>query len=102
MSSGAPSGGGPRSTQDRGPLEVVLFGKEGCHLCDAVEAEIRALKEVGFALTVVDIDRNPASLARYLIRVPVVTVGGREVFEAKMMDRKGEWKARLQSLLRGR
>lgn len=79
---------------------MVLFGREGCHLCDAVEAEIRSMK-VTVSLTVVDIDGDPALQSRYLVRVPVVTVRGREIFEAKMVDREGRWRAKLQSLLRG-
>lgn len=80
---------------------VVIFGKEGCHLCDAVEAEIRSMEGIGAGLSVVDIGRDPALHERYWMRVPVVTVGGREVFEAKMMDLEGRWKQRLPSLLRG-
>jgi hypothetical protein len=79
---------------------VVLYRKEGCHLCDAVEAETRALG-VAENMTIVDIDRDPALQVAYLLSVPVVTVGGRVVFEAKMMDRGGKWKERLSSLLAG-
>ncbi len=79
--------------------EVVMYGKEGCHLCEAVEAQIRAAKEIGMDLTVADIDKDPALHDRYWLRIPVVAVKGREVFEAKMMDPAGNWKDRLLSLL---
>ena len=81
-------------------LKVVILGKEGCHLCDAVEAEIRS-KETGAEVTVVDIDKDQALHERYWMRIPVVTVGGKEVFEAKMMDLEGRWRKRLPSLLEG-
>ena len=84
-----------------GPLEVVVFGKEGCHLCDEVKAEIASLGEFADALTVVDIEKDSGLRARYWMRIPVVTVGGREVFEASMMDLKGMWRKRLPGLLRG-
>lgn len=77
---------------------MVIYGKEGCHLCEAVEAEVRS-KGTGIALTVVDVERDATLQSRYLIRVPVVTVGGKEVFEANMMDPQGEWRKRLLSLL---
>lgn len=80
-------------------LEVVIFRKEGCHLCEVLEAEIRLMKDIK-SLTVVDIDGDPALHDRYLLRIPVVTVGGREVFEAKIMDPEGKWRKRLPSLLR--
>lgn len=81
-------------------LEVVILGKEGCHLCEVVEAEIRSMKEIKAKLTVIDIDRNPALQAKYGLRIPVVTVGGKDIFEAKMMDPEGRWRMRLPSLLR--
>lgn len=83
------------------PVEVVVFGREGCHLCDAVEAEIRSLGEFRDALTTVDIEKDPALHAKYWMRVPVVTVGRREVFEASMMDLEGRWRRRLPALLKG-
>jgi CO dehydrogenase nickel-insertion accessory protein CooC1 len=81
-------------------LEVVILGKEGCHLCEVVEAEIRSMKESKAKLTVIDIDRNPALQAKYWLRIPVVTVGGKDIFEAKMIDPEGRWRIWLPSLLR--
>ena len=80
---------------------VVVYGKEGCHLCDDVEAEIRSLAEFGGSLTVVDIEKDPALKTRYWMRIPVVMVGGREVFEASKMDLEGRWRKRLHALLKG-
>lgn len=83
------------------PVAVVVFGREGCHLCDDVEAEIRSVIEYRDALTVVDIEKDPTLYARYWMRIPVVTVGGREVFEASLMDLEGRWRKRLPALLKG-
>lgn len=80
---------------------VVVYGKDGCHLCDEVEAEIRSLAEFVGSLTVVDIEKDPALKAKYSVKIPVVTVGGREVFEASMMDLKGAWRKRFPAFLRG-
>lgn len=80
---------------------VVVYGKDGCHLCDEVEAEIRSLAEFVGSLTVVDIEKDPALQAKYSVKIPVVTVGGREVFEASMMDLKGAWRKRFPAFLRG-
>ncbi|MDG7008533.1 MAG: glutaredoxin family protein [Nitrososphaerota archaeon] len=82
-------------------MEIVVFGREGCHLCDAVEAEIRSLEEFRDALTAVDIEKDPTLHAKYWMRIPVVTIGGREVFEASMMDLEGRWRRRLPALLKG-
>ena len=82
----------------REALEVVLFSKRGCHLCEAVEAEIRLMATIGTSLMVVDIDEDSALHDKYWMRIPVVRVEGEDVFEAKMMDQEGEWKNRLAQL----
>ncbi len=79
--------------------EVVLFSKRGCHLCEAVEAEIRSMAAIGTSLTVVDIDEDSVLHDKYWMRIPVVRVQGEDVFEAKMMDQEGEWKNRLAHIL---
>jgi len=81
--------------------KVVILAKAGCHLCEAVEVEIRSTAAViaGISVSVVDIDNEPALYDKYWMRVPVLTIGGEEVFEAKMMDPEGRWKTRLSRVL---
>jgi len=79
--------------------QLVLFSRKGCHLCDVVEAEIRAGGRMGTGLRVIDVDKDQALLERYSLRIPVVTMEGREVFEAKMMDLHGRWKESLRLAL---
>jgi Glutaredoxin-like domain (DUF836) len=75
--------------------EVVLFGREGCCLCDeAREVLLRVRDRHPFALHERDIDGNEALLRAYLERIPVVTIDGVEAFElfvdeAELMDRLG-------------
>ncbi len=62
--------------------EVVLYGRPGCHLCDDARAAVLRVRERSpFRLTEVDIERDDALLARYLERIPVLTVVGEELFE---------------------
>jgi len=94
----------PRETGDLLTLnqessEVVVLGKPGCHLCEAVETELRSIRTVAPRLRVVNIDSNRALYDRYQLRIPIVTVGGKTVFEASMMDQEGEWKDKLCRLL---
>jgi glutaredoxin len=61
---------------------VVLFGREGCCLCDeAREVLERVRRRRPFALEERDIDRDDALLRAYLERIPVVTIDGVEAFE---------------------
>ncbi len=79
--------------------EVVLLSKVGCHLCEAVESEIRSMGASKTGLKVVDIDGDAALHERYWLRIPVVKLGEREVFDARMMDTGGRWKKELARIL---
>lgn len=79
--------------------EVVLLSRKGCHLCEAVEAEIRMIQAGSIRLKVLDIDEDPALYDRYWLTIPVVRLGGVDVFDARTMDPGGSWKKRLASLL---
>ena len=58
------------------PRDVTLYMREGCHLCDEAKSVIApVLAAFGARLWEIDIDDDPALLARYTNDVPVVFVG---------------------------
>jgi hypothetical protein len=64
-----------------GPLRVILYERDGCHLCD--EARIlldEMLGSDGYAR--VDIEADDALVVRYGFRVPVVGLDGVDRLEA--------------------
>jgi hypothetical protein len=62
--------------------EVVLYGRDGCCLCDeAREVLERVRARQPFALVERDIDADEALLRAYLERIPVIAIDGVEVFE---------------------
>ena len=62
--------------------QVVLYGRPECHLCDEARAVIERLRaSVDFTFEEVDIERDDALIRDYGIRIPVVEVDGRELFE---------------------
>ena len=70
------------------PIEVTLYRKPGCGLCDHAEAALaRIAKKVPLRVVLVDIDSDPALQARYFLEIPVVTVRGREVAKAPISER---------------
>jgi hypothetical protein len=61
---------------------VVLYGREGCCLCDdAREVLERVRARHPFGLQERDIEEDDILLRAYLERIPVVTIDGEEVFE---------------------
>jgi glutaredoxin len=60
---------------------VVLYTRQGCHLCDDA-AQI--LQRHGLHFTQVDVDRDPGLRARYDQCVPVVMIDGKERFRGRV------------------
>jgi hypothetical protein len=49
-----------------------VMSREGCHLCEQVIEELVPLVRGRAELTVIDVDTDPALVAEYGLRVPVV------------------------------
>jgi glutaredoxin len=57
---------------------LVLYSRPGCHLCD--DARV-VLERIGEPFDEIDIDSDDELFKRYLERIPVVCLGGEELFE---------------------
>jgi hypothetical protein len=63
------------------PHAVVMYTRQGCHLCeDAWALLARLRRRYRFTLTAVDVDADPALAAEHGECVPVVAVDGRVRF----------------------
>jgi glutaredoxin len=61
---------------------VVLYGREGCCLCDeARELLLSARTRHEFELVERDIDSDDRLLSAYLERIPVIAIDGTEALE---------------------
>ncbi|HWD84611.1 MAG TPA: glutaredoxin family protein [Solirubrobacteraceae bacterium] len=61
---------------------VTLYGRPGCCLCDdAREVIERVRRRLAFDLQEHDIEADEDLLRRYLERIPVVAIDGRDAFE---------------------
>ncbi|GAB4428139.1 MAG: hypothetical protein Kow002_17020 [Anaerolineales bacterium] len=57
-------------------LNVTLYTRKDCHLCEQTKADLEALQEkIPHRLVEVDIDSDPALQKAYLTEIPVVEVG---------------------------
>lgn len=63
---------------------VVVYSRQGCHLCEEAIAVVERLVTPPHTVEVVDIDTDPALVDAYTIRVPVVTVDGDEVAQYQL------------------
>jgi glutaredoxin len=62
------------------PLDVTLYTRPGCHLCEEAKAQIAPLlRTAGARLREVKIDADPALRALYDYDVPVILLGARKV-----------------------
>ncbi|MBX3651502.1 MAG: glutaredoxin family protein [Burkholderiales bacterium] len=65
---------------DSPQLELVLYGRSWCHLCDDMLAGLRALPAGRpFQVSVVDVDTDAALERRFGDKVPVLMHGEREL-----------------------
>lgn len=62
---------------DAAPPRVLLYGREGCHLCDeARDVVVQESARAGAAWAEVDVDTDAELVEEYGELVPVVTVDG--------------------------
>ncbi len=64
---------------------VTLYTRPGCHLCEEAKREIRSAGATGaYTLEEIDIDTDPALVARYGWEIPVVLIDGATVFKYRL------------------
>ena len=79
---------------------ITLYGRPGCHLCDdALEVLERIRADAPFDLATVNIEDDDALLRAYLVRIPVVSVDGEEVYDYYVDE--ADLRARLARVDRG-
>ncbi|HEX7707444.1 MAG TPA: glutaredoxin family protein, partial [Thermoanaerobaculia bacterium] len=61
-------------------VEVVLYTRQNCSLCDRAKAAILEARVAEMRLKEIDIDGDPATHDLYTDHVPVIFVDGRETF----------------------
>src|ERR1700742_3477519 len=76
-----PPAGGP-GPPDMSAREVILYGRDGCCLCDDARIVLERVRaRHPFVLVERDIDTDEQLLRRYLERIPVLAIVGVVVYE---------------------
>lgn len=53
-------------------MQLALYSKPGCHLCEGLQAKLEQVAEPQFELIVHDITTNPQWFQRYQYEIPVL------------------------------
>lgn len=65
--------------------EVVVYSRQGCHLCDVVKETLAEVHpHADFQWREVDIDLDPELRRKYNDQIPVVFIDGRKAFKYRM------------------
>jgi len=80
--------------------KIIVYTKDGCHLCDHVITELQKLNSsADFEVTIQDITANPDLFERHKNIIPVVSVNGKIVFTAESLARSKGLRSSLQEAL---
>lgn len=79
-------------------IEVVVYSKPGCCLCDEVKGQLAKLQEKHpFEMREVNILDDPEAYEKYKEEIPVVFINGRKAFKYQLDE--GKFLKRLQLIL---
>ena len=64
---------------------MTLYGRPGCCLCDAARTSLERIRaERPFELVEVDITSDDVLHRRFLVRIPVVALDGKEIYDCEV------------------
>ncbi len=82
----------------RQPLQLELYSRPGCHLCEDLRALCERLRgEFCLEITEVNIEADPSLLSRYGEEIPVLFIDGRKA--VKFRTTESALRRRLQRRL---
>ena len=80
---------------------VEVLSKDGCHLCEKAIDVLKELStEYGFQIEIVDIRKNETLYKDFFLKIPVVRIDGRVVFNAEDVTHPDEYRPRLRELVK--
>ncbi|HLZ10068.1 MAG TPA: glutaredoxin family protein [Chloroflexota bacterium] len=71
----------------REPIQIVVWGKPDCSLCDQAHAILDKLShEYAIVVTTKDVRSDPVALNRYQYMIPVVEIAGTPRLQGKVTE----------------
>jgi len=75
-------------------VDVTIYSRPDCHLCDEAKVAIQAADCAGeYTLNQVNIEEDPTLLERYKNDIPVIIINGVEAFRHRL--RSDEFRQRI-------
>lgn len=79
-------------------IEVIVYSKPGCHLCDEVKGQLSRLRRLyPFELREANIMNDPGSFEKFKEEIPVVFINGRKAFKYRLDEK--EFARRMEAIL---
>jgi glutaredoxin len=80
--------------------KITVFSKQGCHLCEMAIETLRDLSTYNsFELEIIDITKDKEVFEKYALKIPVVALDGKEMFEVEEIALADECKRNLTNLV---
>ncbi len=80
-------------------IEVLIYTKHGCHLCDEVKAQLRSLQQsYPFELREQNIVEDAEIYEKFKDDIPVIFINGRKAFKCGINEQ--EFTRRLELILK--
>lgn len=81
--------------------KVIVLSKDGCHLCERAISVLKKLSgEYGFHLEILDITQDETLLKEFFLKIPVVKVDDKIVFQAEDITHPVEFTTKLIDIVR--
>ena len=81
--------------------KVVVLSKDGCHLCEKAIDVLKDLsEEYGLQLEIIDIRDNDALYKEFFLRIPVIKIDGKIVFEASNVAHPDDYRTNLVRIVK--
>ena len=72
-----------------GSLEIIVYSKPDCCLCEQVKAELKKLQRLyNFVWREINILDDPSAFERFQDEIPVVLINGRKAFKYHLDERR--------------
>ena len=55
-------------------MNLILYSKPGCHLCEGLEEKLRAIQSLSLSLDIRDITQDDRAFEKYQFEIPVLYV----------------------------